>query len=227
MTIALAVAGYLLGSIPVAWILAKIVSGQDLRDLGSGNLGVMNVMLSVSRAAGGLAFLAEALKGVLAVWLARAAGAADLGVGITVLATIAGTRWSVWMRGAGGRGNTAAMSALLVISWATLAAVGLLWGAARLDTGRSFIASRVTLVLWPAVFGIIERSWGAVGFGYAVSLLFLTTHLRATDNHLAIKSRWASLGEFLTSPPRRLWSRRTVRRLESADRADPRDRPRG
>jgi glycerol-3-phosphate acyltransferase PlsY len=50
--IGLAFAGYLLGSIPIAWIVAKLVTGKDLRTLGSGNVGVMNVALSVTRWAG-------------------------------------------------------------------------------------------------------------------------------------------------------------------------------
>ena len=49
MIIALTVIGYLIGSIPVAWIVAKLVTGQDLRQMGSGNVGVMNTALSVAR----------------------------------------------------------------------------------------------------------------------------------------------------------------------------------
>ena len=40
--------GYLIGSIPMAWIVTKLVTGRDLRDVGSGNVGVMNVALSVA-----------------------------------------------------------------------------------------------------------------------------------------------------------------------------------
>ena len=59
----LAIAGYLLGSIPIAWIMAKLVTGKDLRTLGSGTVGVMNVALSVTRSAGLLVFLGELFKG--------------------------------------------------------------------------------------------------------------------------------------------------------------------
>ena len=68
--IGLAIAGYLLGSIPIAWMVAKLVTGKDLRTLGSGNVGVMNVALSVTRWAGLLVFLGEATKVLLAVYLA-------------------------------------------------------------------------------------------------------------------------------------------------------------
>ncbi len=46
------VAGYLLGSIPVAWLVARTVTGYDLRRVGSGNVGVLNTAISVARWAG-------------------------------------------------------------------------------------------------------------------------------------------------------------------------------
>ena len=45
----LALLGYLLGSIPLAWIVTWLVTRKDLRTLGSGTVGVMNVALSVTR----------------------------------------------------------------------------------------------------------------------------------------------------------------------------------
>ena len=99
---------YLIGSIPVAWIVAK---------LGSGNVGVMNVAISVARWAGVLVFLAEAAKAALAITLARLWLGGDAAVGMAVLATFAGTRWPVWLRGAGGRGNTVTATSLFIISF--------------------------------------------------------------------------------------------------------------
>ena len=104
--VGLALAGYLLGSIPLAWIVTKLVTGNDLRTLGSGNVGVMNVALSVTRWAGLLVFLGELAKGVVAVYLAITVCAGSiplsiecqLAIGVTVLATVIGTRWMVRRR---------------------------------------------------------------------------------------------------------------------------------
>ncbi len=106
--------GYLIGSIPVAWLLTKLVAGQDLRELGSGNVGVMNTALSVHRWTAALVFCAEILKGALAVLAPRYFGATEFVIGSTVIATIVGTRWSVWLKFRGGRGNTAGAAALKV-----------------------------------------------------------------------------------------------------------------
>jgi glycerol-3-phosphate acyltransferase PlsY len=203
MLIVLILTSYLIGSIPVAWLITKLVTGQDLRQMGSGNVGVMNTMLNVARWAGLLVFLAEGAKGVLAVTLARTFGGEEVRVGLAVLAVIAGTRWSVWLRGAGGRGNTAGMAALLVISWPTLLGALGMWFLTRLLTGSSFVAMRVTLALWPFLFGLITRSWWAVILGVVFSLLFVSTHRTETDDHLRLKKQWASLGEFLTAARRK------------------------
>src|SRR3989337_1461429 len=97
----LALLGYLIGSVPMAWALTWASTGRDLRRLGSGNVGVMsatfiaprssrlrrlgsgnvgvmNVALSVGRWAGLIVFAGEAGKGVAAVAVARALGGSNL-----------------------------------------------------------------------------------------------------------------------------------------------------
>ncbi len=194
---------YLIGSIPVAWIVAKLVTGRDLRHVGSGNVGVMNVGISVARWAGVLVFLAEAVKAVLAVSLARSWAGGDAGVGLAVLATFAGTRWPLWLRGAGGRGNTIAGTSLLLISWIGALCIGVLWLLVRLVTGSSFLATRVNLVAGPIIIGLFTRSWWFLLLGAVFCLLFMTAHQRDTDDHLIIKKRWAGLRTFLTMPRRK------------------------
>ncbi|MFQ5857808.1 MAG: glycerol-3-phosphate acyltransferase [Anaerolineae bacterium] len=203
MIAALIPASYLIGSIPVAWLIAKLVTGEDLRRMGSGNVGVMNTAVSVARWAGLLVFLAEAAKGVLAVVLARSVGTSEVAVGLAVLATVVGTRWPIWLRGAGGRGNTAAMAALLVISWLTLAGALAMWVLVRLFTRSSFTATRIAFLLWPFIFGLVTQSWWSVLLGATFSLAFLSTHRRETDDHLLMKERWPSLRAFLTAPRRK------------------------
>jgi glycerol-3-phosphate acyltransferase PlsY len=194
---------YLIGSIPVAWLVARLVTGRDLREMGSGNVGVMNTALSVARWAGLLVFLAEAAKGAVAVLLARHLDGSMLSVGLAALAAIIGTRWSIWLRGAGGRGNTSAMTALLLISWPSLLILGGVWLLTRVIARNSFIAMRVTLALIPVVLGLVTQSWQAAILGAAFSVLFLSTHRTETDDHLLMKAQWSGLRRFLTMPRRK------------------------
>jgi len=195
-------AGYLLGSIPVAWLVARAVTGQDLRRLGSGNVGVLNTAISVARWAGLVVFLAEVAKGVGAVFLGQSLSSSEVAPALTLLATVAGTRWSIWLRGAGGRGNTASVAGILVLSWPTVVCGLALWCVARLLTGRSFTATRVLLLTWPFLFGLLTRSWWNGLVGAALSLMFLTTHRPETDDHLIIEEHWPSLWRFLIGPRR-------------------------
>jgi glycerol-3-phosphate acyltransferase PlsY len=203
MLIALVAAGYLIGSIPVAWIVARVVTGRDLRQMGSGNAGVMNTALSVTRWAGLLVFFAEACKGAAAVFLARTLDGSEVAIALTVLATVAGTRWSVWLRGAGGRGNTAGATAILLLSWPTVACGLAIWCLVRVITGRSFVATRIGFLTWPFLFGLLTGSWLNVLFGATLGLMYLSTQRPETDDHLLIKERWPNMWAFLASPRRR------------------------
>ena len=200
--ILLVAGGYLMGSVPVAWLLTKAVTGRDLRDMGSGNVGVMNTAISVHRWAGLLVFGAELLKGALALGAAWALDGSPPALGLTVLAAIAGTRWPLWLAGHGGRGNTAAVAALALVSWPTLACLLAVYLAARFLLHSNFAAMRATLCALPFAFGLITSSWWAVLFGALFSLLFLTTHQPQTDDHLLIDARWHTLWGFISAPPR-------------------------
>ncbi len=193
---------YLLGSLPVAWLVCRMITGQDLRFLGSGNVGVMNVAVSVARWAGLVVFLGEASKGILAVLLARALGGDEVLLGAAVVAAVAGTRWPIWLGGAGGRGNTVGAAALLLIAWPAIPAGGAIWVLARLLAGSSFRATRLTLVLIPFILGLVTQSWWFVLFGSILSVIYLSTQDVKTDDHQIIKERWPNLWAFLTGPPR-------------------------
>lgn len=193
---------YLIGSIPVAWLITRLATGRDLRQTGSGNLGVTNVALSVARWAGLLVFLAEAGKGILAVVVVRAAGGDRMMVALGLLAAVIGTRWSIWLKGAGGRGNTAGVAGLILIDWRIPALMGVLWVILRLVTRSSFLATRISLLLWPILFGLVSQTWWYALFGAALALIYLEAQRVETDDHLIIKEQWPSLWSFLTGPRR-------------------------
>jgi glycerol-3-phosphate acyltransferase PlsY len=194
---------YLLGSIPVAWLLTKLITGKDLRQTGSGNVGVMNTALSATRWAGLLAFLSEAVKGFLAVIIPRSQDQGEIIVGLVVIAVVVGTRWPIWLGFKGGRGNTAGLSALLLISWQTLAFSLAVWVLARLLVHHSFIASRITLAMLPILTAGVTRSWWYALLGLALAVIYLAAQQRRSDDHQLIKERWPSFWAFLTSPRRR------------------------
>jgi acyl phosphate:glycerol-3-phosphate acyltransferase len=203
MIIALVAASYLLGSIPVAWLITELSTGRDLRQLGSGNVGVMNTALTVHRWAGLVVFATEVLKGALAVIMAQTYDGSPAAIGLCVLAAFAGTRWSIWLKFRGGRGNTMAVAALALVSGWTVVAMTSIYLAARFGSHSNFIAMRVSLLLLPFVFGLVTQSWWWTLFGACFSLMFLTTHRPESDDHLLLKARWPTLWAFLTAPRRK------------------------
>ena len=126
LTAALLLAAYLLGSIPTAWLLARRRWGQDLRQLGDGNVGAENAARVLGRRAGIIVASVDVGKGLAAILLARVGIGDDYFLPAALLsggAAIIGHSWPVWLRGAGGRGAATAAGALLGMTpWAALPA---------------------------------------------------------------------------------------------------------
>ncbi len=108
--------GYLLGSIPSAYIAARLATGKDIRQLGGGNVGGLNVRREVG------------------AWPALAVGIVDLGKGTAAvaiaywlldlppvfvllagLAAVIGHNWMVWLKFSGGKGMGVTIGALAVL----------------------------------------------------------------------------------------------------------------
>ena len=115
------VIGYLLGSIPTAWLVARRASrGEtDIRQAGDGNAGARNVGRIFGRKWGVLVAAADIVKGAVAVLAfnaladlvvpLRADGVVNLPGMLAGVATIVGQIWPVWLRFRGGRGAATAI----------------------------------------------------------------------------------------------------------------------
>jgi glycerol-3-phosphate acyltransferase PlsY len=95
---------YLLGSVPAAYLAARWSRGIDIRQYGSGNIGVSNLWRSTSKWLAMPVIIFDFGKGMLLVWIAQLLG---LGIDQQVaigLAAIIGHNWPVFLRFSGGRG---------------------------------------------------------------------------------------------------------------------------
>ncbi|HEY1790201.1 MAG TPA: glycerol-3-phosphate 1-O-acyltransferase PlsY [Verrucomicrobiae bacterium] len=124
--IVVAVAGYLLGSIPTGFLVAK-ARGIDIRAVGSGNIGAANTFRAIGRSAGIFVLLMDALKGFAAVELCNLIlplfGITDPGVMIhyRVVAgifAVLGHNYTCWLGFKGGKGiATTAGVYLALVPW--------------------------------------------------------------------------------------------------------------
>jgi glycerol-3-phosphate acyltransferase PlsY len=125
------IGSYLLGSIPSGFLLVRLFRHQDIRSVGSGNIGATNVLRTGSKSLGGATFLLDRLKGSFAVWLggvlATVLGtslASPDAMALAALFVILGHMFPVWLRFHGGKGVAAGFGAFLVAApWAALAAI--------------------------------------------------------------------------------------------------------
>ncbi|MFA6613085.1 MAG: glycerol-3-phosphate acyltransferase, partial [Dehalococcoidales bacterium] len=99
------ITGYLLGSIPTAYLVARFRTGKDIRQIGGGNVGALNTFREISPAAGVLVMLIDMAKGALAIVLAyRVFDLSPVAVMLTGLACVIGHNWMVWLKFSGGKG---------------------------------------------------------------------------------------------------------------------------
>ena len=110
------VIGYLLGSIPSAYIATRLAVGKDIRQLGGGNVGGLNVFREVGPWPALAAGIVDVGKGAAAVaiayWLLQVRTEFVLLAG---LAAVVGHNWMVWLKFSGGKGMGAAIGALAVL----------------------------------------------------------------------------------------------------------------
>ena len=112
--------GYLAGSVPFAFLLARR-RGVDLRRIGSGNVGATNVLRTSGVALAIAAMLLDVMKGALAVWVARQLTEGPATPVAAGLAAIIGHIYPVWLQFRGGKGVATAAGVFGVLTPLALA----------------------------------------------------------------------------------------------------------
>ena len=110
------VIGYLLGSIPTAYVVSRTRKGVDIRNIGSGNMGAANVMREIGIYEGILVGLVDIAKGAGAILIAQAldiSGVWVLGAGF---AALVGHNFPVFAGFRGGRGTATIIGIFLVLA---------------------------------------------------------------------------------------------------------------
>ena len=142
------VIGYLLGSIPFGLILTRLAGTQDLRSIGSGNIGATNVLRTgrKSLAAGTLLF--DALKGTVAVVIAGYIAGPNAAM-VAGLGAFLGHLFPVWLKFKGGKGVAVYIGILLGLFWPGAVVFCLLWLATAFTTRYSSLSALVAAFITP------------------------------------------------------------------------------
>lgn len=167
---AVLVVAYLLGSIPTSYIVVYRLTGRDVRSIGTGNPGTMNVLDSVGWPAALLVAVGDIAKGMAAVGVAYLAGLGDSGAVFAAFCAVIGHDWSIFLRLDGGNGTAAAIGGLLaLLPVETLVATAVCVGIGLLVQSRRF-AGIVGLGLLPALAYML----GAPDVKFLGALLLMT-----------------------------------------------------
>jgi glycerol-3-phosphate acyltransferase PlsY len=146
------VLGYLLGSIPFGLILTKLAGTQDLRSVGSGNIGATNVLRTGRKGLAAATLLLDMLKGTAAVVIAGTFDGPNAAM-LAALGAFLGHLFPVWLKFRGGKGVAVYIGVLLGLFWPAALVFCLIWLAtaftSRYSSLSALVASFVTpIFLW-------------------------------------------------------------------------------
>ncbi len=173
---ALAVGGYLLGSIPFGVLVCKSFATVDPRTAGSYNIGFSNVLRVAGKRAGVLTLIGDMGKGWLVGGAARYSLDHEALVLLAALCPIVGHMHSVFLRFSGGKGVATAFGAVVGVAPAVGAALLGLWLASVAVWRISSVGALVAFGSFPVVAILMGRSWGFVAFAAVVSGMVVWKH---------------------------------------------------
>ena len=173
--------GYLLGSIPFGLILTRLAGTQDIRQIGSGNIGATNVLRTGRIGLAAATLIADMLKGTAAVLAASWWCGAECGL-IAGLGAFLGHLFPVWLGFKGGKGVATFLGVLFAVAWQGALVFGVLWLAVAAATRYSSLASLVACAAVPVYFWLNGAPREALVF-LLLAILTFVMH-RANINRL-------------------------------------------
>ena len=177
--------GYLAGSIPFGLLIAKVMTGADVRKAGSGNIGATNVLRVVGSGAGALTLALDALKGWAPVALSQLLGSPELLVAAVGLAAFLGHLYPLFLGFRGGKGVATALGVLLALfAKIALLIVGV-WLLIAALFRYSSLAALLTAIAAPFLVWALDGRPPYVGLTITICGLILIRHRENVERLMA------------------------------------------
>lgn len=169
-------AAYLIGAIPVGFLVARAAGGADIRRTGSGNIGATNVLRTLGTGPALLTLAGDIVKGYLAVRAAGSIGSETWAAAGGAVAAIAGNCWPVFLAFRGGKGVATGLGAFLaLIPWA-VAPAAVLWLAVTATSRYVSLASMLACLSLPAGALLLGYPRAAVVAAAVAALIIVWRH---------------------------------------------------
>jgi glycerol-3-phosphate acyltransferase PlsY len=166
--IAFIILGYLMGSISTAIIVCRVLGLPDPRTEGSHNPGATNVLRLGGKKAAAITLSGDFIKGLIAILLARIAGASEFGLAAVALAAFLGHLYPVFFRFQGGKGVATAFGVILGLSpWVGLA-VFVTWLIMAITVRISSLSALTAAILSP-----LYLWWFELPTSYVLAVLIM------------------------------------------------------
>ncbi len=155
------IVGYLFGSFPSAYLVGRLRKGVDIREVGSKNMGAMNVYYEVGRVEAVLVTLADLGKGIGAILLVRWLSDNDLIspfdflTGLTAAAAIIGHIFPVFLKFHGGKGAATAIGILIFLMPWAVPLLFIVFAIGFLISRNPSVSFSLLLIVFPFVAGFI------------------------------------------------------------------------
>lgn len=180
--ITVAAAGYLLGAIPFAVIIARFCD-VDIFKVGSGNPGATNVKRSCGKAAGNLCFILDASKGFAATAFPLCAHFFGIEFSepqtlayVGLVAAIVGHSFSVFIKFRGGKGVAVTIGGLLAIMWAAILVALVLWVVVFYSTRYVSLASIAMALALPVAAAFFYPMGVHTYIAIAIAVVIVVRH---------------------------------------------------
>jgi glycerol-3-phosphate acyltransferase PlsY len=164
--------GYLLGSIPFAFVVARLFGLGDIRQVGSGNVGATNVLRTGNRLAAALTLVGDVGKGVVAVLIAKQFG--EVPAMAAALGAFVGHIFPVWLNFKGGKGIATCLGILAALSWPVALMGAATWLIAALIWRISSLAALIAAAATPVYMFAFDRWQYGIGAMILAVLVFVT-----------------------------------------------------
>lgn len=170
------VLGHLCGSVPSGLWIVKALHGIDIRDYGSKNIGTTNVFRTVGPKTAVMVLLADAFKGIVAVWLVSAYFHNPLLDVITALGALLGHNYSVFLGFKGGKGVATALGLLIFLMPKVALGSFAVWLVLVLATRYVSLGSIVAAVVTPVLAWYLEYPLAYVVFATIAAFFVVVRH---------------------------------------------------
>lgn len=154
------VAAYLIGSIPTGYIIVKLATGQDIRQIGSGSTGATNVKRVMGKKWFFITLLLDAFKGALPVILATLLAKTFTGIGllpvIAAVAVILGHSKSIFLKFTGGKSVASGVGTILALNWQVGLIIAVIWATITYLSKYVSLGSIIALALSPFIMYFLD-----------------------------------------------------------------------